>query len=356
MTGRDRRAGSSQSEVMPRGEDSADISPPAPKVSIGMPVYNGAAFLEPAIISILNQTFADFELVISDNGSTDRTAEICAEFAARDPRIRYFRQERNLGAAPNHNFTVRQARGEYFKWAAHDDIVEPEWLERCVEVLDRYPEVQLAFPRTLRIDETGAVMGRYPDYGGMRLMSSRPSERFGDVVCKQHNCVAIFGLARREEFVTTDLLSAREDSDRHLLADLALRGQMFEIPEYLFKRRDHQQAYSSSVPRNERMAWWDTSRSEKITFPEWRSLKVYLELIGRSSISESDRSACRRQLFRWLVGPKWYRQRWVKLLRDAFLGGYRYVRPLWPRPRSVATPKPEGGQRGENHDPEVGPE
>jgi glycosyltransferase involved in cell wall biosynthesis len=299
-----------------------------PKVSIGMPVYNGEDYIEAAIESILAQTFDDFELIISDNASTDRTEEICAEFAAKDPRIHYVRQKRNLGAAPNHNFTVGKARGEYFKWSAHDDVMEPQLLERCVEVLERYPEVQLVFPRTLRIDETGATVGRYPDYASMRLMSSRPSQRFGDIICKQHNCVNVFGLARRDVFAETGLLSAREDSDRHLLAHLALRGPLFEVPQYLFKRRDHAQAYSQSVPRDQRMAWWDTSRTETITFPEWRSLAVYLRMIKHSDIAESERRACRLQLVRWVLGPKWYRQRWVKLLRDAVLGGYRHLRRM----------------------------
>jgi glycosyltransferase involved in cell wall biosynthesis len=301
-------------------------------VSIGMPVYNGELYLEEAIQSVLDQTFADFELIISDNASTDRTAEICAGYENRDVRIRYFRQERNLGAAPNYNFTAKQARGKYFKWSAHDDILEPDWLERCVEVLERYPEVQLAFPRTLRIDESGAVTGRYPDYGGMRLMSSRPSERFGDLVCKQHNCVAIFGLVRTSQLLETDMLSAREDSDRHLLVDLALRGPLFEVPEYLFKRREHKGAYSNSVPRAARMAWWDTSRSEEITFPEWRSVGIYRQLVRSSPISVSEQRACRRQFIRWLFGPRWYRQRWVKLLRDAALGGYRHARRLSSSP------------------------
>lgn len=299
---------------------------PTPRVSIGMPVYNGENFIEPAIRSILDQKFDDFELIISDNASTDRTEEICSDFAASDPRVRYFRQERNLGAAPNHNFTVERARGEYFKWSAHDDVMEPELLERCVEVLDRYPDVQLAFPRTLRIDERGDITGKYPDYGGMRLMSSRAAERFGDIVCKQHNCVAIFGLARLDQFAATELLSAREDSDRHLLADLALRGPLFEVPEFLFKRRDHESAYTASVPRGQRAAWWDTSKSESIVFPEWRSLGVYMELIRDANLSSSEQRACRRQLVRYVLGPKWYRQRWVKMLRDAFLGGYAHVR------------------------------
>ncbi|MGH3041292.1 MAG: glycosyltransferase family 2 protein, partial [Gaiellaceae bacterium] len=257
----------------------------------------------------------------------DRTAEICEGFAARDRRIRYFRQERNLGAAPNHQFTFHHARGEYFKWSAHDDVMEPTWLERCVEALDDHPEVQLAFPLTVLIDESGQVLGKHDEYGG-RLMSSRASERFCDFVCKQNDCVAIFGLTRRRELETTDLISAREESDRHLLAELALRGAWLEIPEYLFKRRYHSGAYSHSVARGQRMAWWDTSRTDTITFPEWRSIRVYHELINKTPLSVRERRACRRLLPRYLFGPRWYRQRWVKLLRDAALGGYRHARRL----------------------------
>jgi glycosyltransferase involved in cell wall biosynthesis len=300
---------------------------PVPKVSIGLPVHNGEKYLSQAIQSILDQTFADFELIISDNASTDRTAEICAEAAARDQRIRYFRQERNLGAAPNHQFTVRQASGEYFKWSAHDDIMEPAWLERCVEALDRYPEVQLAFPLSLVIDEGGNVLRKHPAYGG-RLMSPRPSERFCDFVCRQNDCIAIFGLTRRRELETTELITAREESDRHLLAELALRGPWYEIPEYLFKRRHHSAAYSHSVARGHRMAWWDTSRAESITFPEWRSIGVYHQLINMTPLSSRERWACRRLIVRYLFGPRWYRQRWVKLLRDAARGGYRHAARL----------------------------
>ncbi len=296
---------------------------PGPRVTIGMPVYNGAEFLDEAIESILKQTFDDFELVISDNASTDATEEICRSFAERDHRVRYFRQEKNLGAAPNHNFTVHQARGAYFKWSAHDDVMEPEWLERCVEILDRYPEVRLAWPRTTRIDENGSVTGTYPDYGSFRFMSSRPQERFGDMICKQHNCVAFFGLGRLSDFLSTDLLSAAEDSDRHLLADLALRGPLFEVPEYLFRRRHHPRAYSDSVSRSNRMAWWDTNRAGEVTFPHWHSLRVYWRLIDRADLPAGERWSCRLQLIRWLAGPRWYRQRWLKLLRDAAVGAYR---------------------------------
>jgi hypothetical protein len=209
--------------------------------------------------------------------------------------------------------------------------MEPTWLERCVEALDEHPEVQLAFPLTVLIGESGEVLGKHAEYGG-RLMSPRASERFCDFVCKQNDCVAIFGLTRRRELESTDLISAREESDRHLLAELALRGAWLEIPEYLFKRRYHRSAYSHSIARGQRMAWWDTSRTDAITFPEWRSIRVYHELINKTPLSVRERWASRLLIFRYLFGPRWYRQRWVKLLRDAALGGYRHARRLVSSP------------------------
>lgn len=295
-------------------------------MSIGLPVYNGEAFLGEAIESILGQTFTDFELIISDNASTDGTEAICRRFAAQDERVRYHRQERNLGAAPNYNFTFHAARGEYFKWSAHDDVIEPTMLERCVEVLDADPDVQLAFPRTLRINATGEVMGPYPDYSQMRLASERPRERFGDMVCEMHNCVAFFGVMRRKELESTILHAAHEDGDRHLLAQLALRGTLVEVPEYLFKRRDHPGAYTSAVPRGQRIQWWDTSKAGKVTFPEWNSLRIYRRLIRQSDLADGEKWACRLQLVRSLFGPRWYRQRWVKLLRDGVFGAYQLAR------------------------------
>src|ERR1035438_9843576 len=98
------------------------MTPPVPRVSIGLPVYNGENYLDPALNSILRQDYSDLELIISDNASTDATGNICREYAAKDPRIRYYRNETNIGASANFNCLVKLARGEYFKWAAHDDV------------------------------------------------------------------------------------------------------------------------------------------------------------------------------------------------------------------------------------------
>jgi len=119
-----------------------------PKVSIGLPVYNGENYLRNALESILDQTFRDFEVIISDNASTDRTGEICREYAAKDPRIRYCRNDRNLGAAGNFNRAFELSSGEYFKWAAHDDVIERDFLSSCVSVLDEDPSVVACFAMT----------------------------------------------------------------------------------------------------------------------------------------------------------------------------------------------------------------
>ncbi len=126
-----------------------------PKVTIGMPVFDGENFVGSAIASLLAQTFTDFELIISDNGSTDRTQEICNEYALRDTRIHYVRQTKNLGAIANFNSLVSRARGVYFKWAAHDDLCEPTYLERCVEILDRSPEIAWCHSDSDMIDSEG---------------------------------------------------------------------------------------------------------------------------------------------------------------------------------------------------------
>src|SRR5581483_5806722 len=128
------------------------------RVSLAMPVYNGERYIEETLRSLLAQDFKDFELIITDNASSDRTEEICRQFAAREPRIRYVRNERNLGAAANYNLGLSLATGEYFKWCAHDDLLSPNCIGALVSALDRTSGAVLAFPKTECIDETGALI------------------------------------------------------------------------------------------------------------------------------------------------------------------------------------------------------
>lgn len=106
------------------------------KISIGFPVYNGEEFLKKKIDSLLNQNFKDFEIIISDNGSTDGTYDICKEYEKRDNRIKYFRQEENHGAVHNYNFVLQKAKYDYFVWTAADDNLLPGFLEKNLSVLE----------------------------------------------------------------------------------------------------------------------------------------------------------------------------------------------------------------------------
>ena len=112
--------------------------PKKPKLSIGMPIYNAEKFLRNRLDSLLSQTFTDFELIISDDESIDSTSEICREYISKDKRVRYIRQEKNIGMSANFHFVLHEAVGKYFFWAAQDDITLPGFIEKNIEFLDNY--------------------------------------------------------------------------------------------------------------------------------------------------------------------------------------------------------------------------
>jgi glycosyltransferase involved in cell wall biosynthesis len=163
-----------------------------PRVSIGIPVYNGEKYLEQALESILAQTFTDFEVIISDNASTDQTQEICQAYQSRDDRIHYFRSERNLGAAPNYNRVFELSTGELFKWAAYDDLISPDFLLKCVEVLDSDPGAVLCYPRVNLINEHGEIINIYNPEPDANSLS--PYERFRNLMFTANLWIYTFGL------------------------------------------------------------------------------------------------------------------------------------------------------------------
>jgi glycosyltransferase involved in cell wall biosynthesis len=126
-----------------------------PLVSIGLPVYNREGLIAKTLDSLLAQTFKNFELVISDNLSTDKTGEICRKYAAQDSRIRYIRQEKNLGMLGNFNFVKQEAKGKYFLWTASDDMCEPQFVEALVEQLEKDPELALVMADLKYVSESG---------------------------------------------------------------------------------------------------------------------------------------------------------------------------------------------------------
>lgn len=253
----------------------------APLVSVGLPVYNGENFLEEALDSILAQTFRDFELIISDNASKDRTQEICKAYASEDHRIRYYRAEKNHGAAWNYNRVFELSTGQYFKWAAHDDKCAPSFLQRCLELLAISPDAVICYPRTTLIDENGNTVAM--DENTLNLSSQDILTRFRDTLNPMRLCHNVmFGLMRSQILGNTRLLGNYLAADRCLLAELSLYGPFLEIPEYLFYRRKRPGNIGTSI---EHMEFYDPSRKVKFVLPEWRVFFEHIISVKRSPLT-----------------------------------------------------------------------
>jgi glycosyltransferase involved in cell wall biosynthesis len=270
-----------------------------PTVSVGLPVFNGETFLEVAISSVLAQTFDDLELIICDNASTDRTAEICQDYAARDRRVRYFRNPQNLGAAPNYNLTFQHARGRYFKWLAHDDRMTPSYLAKTVRVLEERTDAVLCNSVVSYIDQNGASIGLY-NTGLAFADSQSAAERFAWMVLRSHSCVDFFGLIRREVLKTSLLHGSFHGADRALLAQLAIRGRLIQLPAPLVEMREHPNRYTrQNVRSGDRTAWHDASKRGKISLPTWRLYTEYLKMVRRERMLPKERAGCYSALARW---------------------------------------------------------
>jgi len=261
------------------------------RVSIGLPVYNGENYIEEALHSILAQTYTDFELIISDNASTDRTPGICQAYAAKDRRIRYHRNKENLGGPANYNRTFGLSRGEYFKWAAHDDVLAPDFLRQCVEALDDHPEVVLCHPRSRIIDEDSEVI---EDYGvHLGTDSPHPYVRFRDLIWVRHWCLQFFGLIRRSALEATRLHGNYASADRVLLIELALRGPFHEVAEYLFFSRRHgRQGSQAARDLHAYAAWFDSSKTEKLAFPASKLALEHFRAVRDAPLGPSERARC----------------------------------------------------------------
>lgn len=265
-----------------------------PKVSIGLAVYNGGTFLQEAIDSILAQTYTNFELIISDNASTDGTEELCKAYAARENRIRYYRNETNIGGANNENRTVLLAQGEYFRWAAHDDKIAPDLLARCVDVLDREPSIVVCSSMVIEINENGKLVRTISQRRGEALI---PHERFQDLIKEDHNCEATYGLMRTDVLKKTKLQKNYTGSDRTLLCELALYGRFYEVQEPLFYKRYHSQ--NMYINMRARMAWFNPAYKGKIVFPFWMQFFDYLTMIARVPVALSEKIRCYLHMVKW---------------------------------------------------------
>lgn len=282
------------------------------RVAVGLPVYNGDRYLDEALTSLLGQTHADLEVVISDNASTDATQEICERFAAVDPRIRYVRQPANRGAAFNHNAVVTSATAPYFRWYAYDDRLDPRCIERCAAALDDDPETVLAWPETVVIDAEGAEVGPYRR--DLPWDNASPSSRLVSLLSRPtsesllHMCYPVYGVMRRETLLTTHLLGSNPAADTTLLVEMALRGTWQPVPEPLFYNRRH--ADSSAVDKSpeEIASWFDPARSATVfPMPESHLLGGYLRAVRTAPLDAAERARCFAVVVEWLLRDRRWR-------------------------------------------------
>ena len=267
-----------------------------PFVSIGVAVYNGEAYLEEALSSIAAQTFRDFEVILSDNASTDRTRAICEAYTARDSRFRYFRNAVNIGGDRNYYRTFELARGKYFLGVAHDDRIDPEYLSKVLPVLESDPSVVFCHSRAHQIDATGAIVGTYD--AKPFTESSRPSERFRDAISLRP-VIACLGVIRSSVLRRMAPLLVYPASDAHWQAELALHGKLVEIPDVLFHRRVHPGS-GQRIPLHERIKWSDPAKAGDIIFPAWRRPTEYARSVFRCPVPLSEKAACFVEIGRYI--------------------------------------------------------
>jgi glycosyltransferase involved in cell wall biosynthesis len=206
-------------------------------VSVGVPVYNGEPFLREALDALLAQDYPDFEIIISDNASTDGTADICQEYTARDSRVRYYRSDENKGPSWNWIRTYELARGEYFLWAAHDDRRDSRCLRLCVEALKQNPRAVMCCMGSRIIDENGCDITE--EYAPRIFHPTGDTAR--ERVCRlahSSTWLDIYAMFRTPIIAETSLGQINIwGGDIVITAEMCLRGEVVAVPETLFEYR-----------------------------------------------------------------------------------------------------------------------
>lgn len=281
-----------------------------PRLSIGLPVYNGGDLLPQSLDALLGQTFGDFELVVSSNASTDGTDEVVRDYAARDPRVRLVRQRQNIGAARNHDAVFRETTGELFKWASADDLYARDLVERCVALLDESPEAVLAHAWTAAIDEEGALIQamEYP----LATDAPDPAVRLrsmlygGDDLPGAIRADDFYGVIRSDVLRRVKPHGSHHHADQTFMADLALQGPFRQVPDWLYFRRHHGGRAFLANPSVQ--AW--TSNLDPRRSSRWRHPKprlyaefawAHLDNVRRAPLTPAQRRACYGILAGWVA-------------------------------------------------------
>ena len=203
-----------------------------PLVSIGLPVFNGEKSLSQALETLLNQDYRNLEIIISDNGSTDRTPAICEEFLQKDARVKYYRSSENLGSNWNFNRVVELSSGKYFMWAAHDDLRDLTFVRVCIEKLEQFPKAVLCHTYTelfIQNRKERLCVTNLDSFDGVTDLVERYRETL-----KHFSTVAIYGVYRLSAMKKTHMLAPSIASDIAFIQELSIYGNFVQVPQILF--------------------------------------------------------------------------------------------------------------------------
>jgi glycosyltransferase involved in cell wall biosynthesis len=254
----------------------------SPLVTIGLPVYNSEKYLPRSLDSLLAQTYANFILIISDNASTDGTADICRQCAASDVRVRYHRNDVNLGNPGNFNRVFQLCTTKYLKWATSDDLWSPTFLERAIDVMESDESIALCYPKSFVVEGDGAPQ---PYEDNLHLMQEDPAERFLTLIERIGLAHQHLGVIRSSCLRQTHLLAPHPGSDIILLAELTLYGKYYELPERLFYRRFHPQSGSwQRTSETHQRAHYLAAHAKRMRFLEWRRQLGFISTVRSSPL------------------------------------------------------------------------
>lgn len=283
--------------------------PSQPFVSVGLPVYNAERYLAGVIESHLEQTHENFELIISDNASTDTTPEICADYARRDRRIRVVREAKNRGLSWNHARVLELATGPYFRWGAGDDLMSRGLMQETVELLEGDPRAVLCVPHTRNIDAEGVITATLPRT--LDLPLDDVVERAKAVLVRPYQMVFPQGLMRRDVLMSTRRRWDYFGWDFVLLLELALRGRLRQTEREVLLRRLHpNQASRVQRDASSGVARIEPTFGARWVFPHWRWQCERFRAVALSPIAAGQK----RSLYGFLAHQTWWSR--GMLLRD----------------------------------------
>ena len=276
----------------------------SPLVTIGLPVYNSERYLEQSLRSLLAQTYPDFLLIISDNASTDGTAAICRKYADADSRIKYFRNETNIGNPRNFNRIAELTTTKYLKWSTADDFWKPDFLALALDVMERDSTIALCYPEAMIVDASGGNATPYDDV--LHLVQEDPADRFLALVRTIKLAHQHLGLIRMSDLRQTHLLGSHVGSDINLLAELTLYGKFFELPHRLFFRRMHQDSGSwKRGDRDHEARRYHASGLRSTPMTKWPKHLFFARAVARSPLPRRSKLRISRLLLRQMIWDRY---------------------------------------------------